>query len=770
MRYTFIAKRVFTWKILLLLSFAISCLSASAWQYQETTYELPYEEGMGTEDNPYIIKTEQQLADLSYYVNWGSSFEGAYFALGNDLDLNPGIVFNSDGTYIGEGTPQEWVPIGYKDTPFKGNFDGRGHTIRGVYLSSVNYGRKTAGGYNRDIYCYGTFFCQVENSSITNIHFDNSVVNLMLPTSQEYSDWSNYYIIGGVVGNYTLSMEKKCQIDNIINNTNVIIHKDIYNKTALDGENVDFYIGGIIGSVANRNNYSSISVKDCTNNGNISLEADSGNVYGNIGGIVSSASPVYEFSCCINNGNITSKGGYKIVASGIANYINSDADICGLINTGNIISNVSNGLVYDLRVSNALRYEKGHYYTYGLGTIYDCWNNGMIESIGTIDSDVSIYNEVYEGGALFGTLYEDSIINCVNYGEVIKGNGLIGDCSSSYIMNCANYANIFGSSGIVGSAHETNFYDTYNYGNVKSDRVVGGIIGIGESCDMLRNCHNKGRIIGNVYSGGLCGKVNPYPTTIPFTFFDKCSNAGYIFSNRYSGGLIGDGVNVIMRECFNEGECGAGIYVGGIAGELFGDTVMIEKCYNIGYINVDNGYVGGLFGILDKAVVTNSYNIGEVNGLSSYEGGLVGALNRTTIRKSYNIGLVKGDTNIGCITAENLDNVFMDVFYLPIDGVSPIYGVNQMSDGIIAKTAEDFANGTVCVLLNEGQTPTPWGQEIGIDASPVLNGKGNPDKMDIDNATKDNIFPPIIYDLQGRKQSTPQRGLNIIDGKKVLVK
>lgn len=40
----------------------------------------------------------------------------------------------------------------------------------------------------------------------------------------------------------------------------------------------------------------------------------------------------------------------------------------------------------------------------------------------------------------------------------------------------------------------------------------------------------------------------------------------------------------------------------------------------------------------------------------------------------------------------------------------------------------------------------------------------------INHITTDKDMPVNIYDLQGRKLSSPKRGINIINGKKVVVK
>ena len=72
------------------------------------------------EDGVYHISSPAHLAGLAKAVNDGQSFHGEVFALDNDIDLN--------------NTP--WTPIGKQGKPFQGSFDGKGHTISNVNVSS----------------------------------------------------------------------------------------------------------------------------------------------------------------------------------------------------------------------------------------------------------------------------------------------------------------------------------------------------------------------------------------------------------------------------------------------------------------------------------------------------------------------------------------------------------------------------------------------------------------------------------------------------------
>ena len=95
--------------------------------------------GSGTQADPYLISTPEQLAGLAERTNTDKEdFAGQYIKLTADIYLTD--FTNPDTT-----TWLEWNPIGYKlmqyDKPtdygyFRGNFDGDGHTIYNLYYGS----------------------------------------------------------------------------------------------------------------------------------------------------------------------------------------------------------------------------------------------------------------------------------------------------------------------------------------------------------------------------------------------------------------------------------------------------------------------------------------------------------------------------------------------------------------------------------------------------------------------------------------------------------
>ena len=83
----------------------------------------------GTEADPYVIENKDQLDLLASRVNSGtgdyyaaSGYSGTYFRLGADIEYT--VAENN------------YTAIGNNSRPFKGHFDGQGHTISGIRINS----------------------------------------------------------------------------------------------------------------------------------------------------------------------------------------------------------------------------------------------------------------------------------------------------------------------------------------------------------------------------------------------------------------------------------------------------------------------------------------------------------------------------------------------------------------------------------------------------------------------------------------------------------
>lgn len=94
-----------------------------------------FTEGDGSQNNPYIISTAEELAYL--VKNWPAA--AYYYQLKNDIYLNDvdKMTVKSDGTvsFAGGYTPTEWFTT-ENSNPFYGVFDGNGYTVYGLYVKN----------------------------------------------------------------------------------------------------------------------------------------------------------------------------------------------------------------------------------------------------------------------------------------------------------------------------------------------------------------------------------------------------------------------------------------------------------------------------------------------------------------------------------------------------------------------------------------------------------------------------------------------------------
>ena len=78
--------------------------------------------GMGTQQEPFLIQNEDDMDRLATLVNGGKSYNGVYFRQEADLDF----------------TGRTYTPVGNYDY-FQGTFDGYNHNITGISVSEQEY-------------------------------------------------------------------------------------------------------------------------------------------------------------------------------------------------------------------------------------------------------------------------------------------------------------------------------------------------------------------------------------------------------------------------------------------------------------------------------------------------------------------------------------------------------------------------------------------------------------------------------------------------------
>ncbi len=540
--------------------------------------------GSGTEDDPYIITNGSELAYLSKIDT-----TGLYFELARDIILN-------------NAKENKWI-----DISFYGNLDGKGFSIIGLYISTLE---SYAGLFKytenaiiknltlKDAYIEGAdyvggFIGEGYKTSVENCHFKGTIKG-----NAEGADYGEY--CGGIAGYLSSSHTSICHI------------KNCTSEGTIEGKD---RVGGIVGYIIRY-----INIIDCTNYSTVFL-----NGYGNcVGGIAGSTDGGWtqttapfqtikipaQVTNCKNYGTI---GGSDYPADtggiiGISNWTH----IKDCINYGNITGMDCGGIAGDISSS------------YDYHVIENCTNYGDISSedgyCGGIFGDSWDHYQFNNEGT------ENLVSNCKNFGKIIAK----GEYSDA---NCG---------GIGGVSNEIKIESCYNYGDVCGFSMAGGIIAEFSAPfyeTSIKNCYNSGNISGYQLIGGIAGYIN---TLSEGTFkILGVTNTGKVSGRSTVGGLVGalSGNSIVdIEECQNKGDVEGYEYVGGLMGEQNSDNEPIHRianCLNdatVKLISEEGANGGGLVGHTNGALLINCINAGKMEfGENANVGGIAGLFRNITI-------------------------------------------------------------------------------------------------------------------------------------------
>lgn len=189
--------------------------------------------GDGSAATPYLITSGADLAYLANQVNKGNYFEGQYFQLTNDIDLDSSI----------------WTPIGSYSNSFRGIFDGAGHKIsNGIVQTDTSLPTNTVKSYG----IFGSIGGGNSSCEIKNIEFNNIQVSILASGTTTYStSGTKGYNIGIVTG----TMYRNSSVVNVI-----IKNGKITDTGTITLRNNSFQV--LVGGIAGDAIYSSSSTSD----------------------------------------------------------------------------------------------------------------------------------------------------------------------------------------------------------------------------------------------------------------------------------------------------------------------------------------------------------------------------------------------------------------------------------------------------------------------------------------------------------------------------
>ncbi len=195
------------------------------------------------------------------------------------------------------------------------------------------------------------------------------------------------------------------------------------------------------------------------------------------------------------------------------------------------------------------------------------------------------------------------------------------------------------------------------------------------------------------------GKFDGQNHTVSGLYFN---NSGQNYVGLF--GYIGSGSEIKSVGVVNSYFKGSGL-VGGVCGK--NDNGTITSCYNTGNVN-GNSHIGGVCGS-NSGYAINCYNTGTVSGERNV-GGVCGA--GSIITNCYNTGAVSGTDIVGGVCGYSYSGTITNCYY--DNTVYTGEGVGNSSDtattvtNVLGKSTEQFANGEVCTLLNNGNPNGVW--------------------------------------------------------------
>lgn len=224
--------------------------------------------GKGTEAEPYLIETGENLAYLAESVTAGETYEGVFFKLVNNLDMGKGQhKFAPIGFFNEYADPENQGTMIDESKYFLGVFDGNGKTVDNVHIYFID-NENSVGGT-------GLFACISKNAVIKNLTIGaGSVV--------EGTNGS-----GAVVGAMTGG-----RVENCVNKAPVVITQEL-------GQ------GGIVGTMYGG------TVSGCVNDADIAGST-------NVGGIAGYVDCDGVIENCYNRGTVSFTGFY---AGGLVGFL-----------------------------------------------------------------------------------------------------------------------------------------------------------------------------------------------------------------------------------------------------------------------------------------------------------------------------------------------------------------------------------------------------------------------------------------------------------------
>ena len=569
--------------------------------------------GSGTYEEPYLLEDGADLAFVSRQVAAGTNYEGKFFKLTKDIYLN-----NNSEDYLSWKTTaptNEWEPIGKRGYSFRGNLDGDGHTISGVYVDDATV---PAADQEKGHGLFGYIY----KGSVRNLHIKDSYI-------------AAYRVVGGMVGLTQQATFANCSFEGLVFG---------YNTNANGGS-----AGGFIGC-ANQGN----TIEKCYTTGKIDSCARSSGLIG-----VASGSGVNKIHSCYTSMVVTSLGvktspGYQ--TGGLVGYINanSNVEIKNSFFAGSYPTGTQRGPVVGCNHNTATVSVNNCYYladaadgTYGVNKTAEEFKNKTVLNLLNAAFETPVFKQG-DSYPIFGQPEPEAPPEPKN--EVLNSelftdwNTLAADSFDSgtgkatdpYIIKTAEQLAKISADFLAGNDFSGKFF------KIANDIVLNINTDYDNWVNLTEGTLYRWTPIGSaskIFKGTIDGQGH----TISGMYVNKNLLYGMVdFPDNEDTyiGFIGNGSGQISNLHFEDSYVCGFKYVGGIAGQYGG---KLTNCSFEGYVrstnNGDNsGNIGGLVGCVNGALNINEcYTTGKMNAISR-AGGLIGSIIsnvNSTITYSY---------------------------------------------------------------------------------------------------------------------------------------
>ena len=342
--------------------------------------------GKGTEDEPYQIGTAQEMAWLAYAVNNQMESEGYYAVLTADIDLG----------YC------QWPVIGVLSSngqrAYTGTFDGQGHTVSGLNITSLG-GRQKLG-----------LFGVAQDAVIENLTVRG---NIDLTGVRSY-DTTTGYIIGGVLG----SGEGGVTIRNCVSQVDVSV------SFANDQKAQRAAVGGLVGRLSGSGSH---TLTDCRSEGRVYTAFAPGACYlggsggdGGQAGIVGFISAGARLERCVNAGEV-----YAGRAAGVGGIVGSagssgtEVTLFQCANQGAVSNDTAAVLLNKGGTGGVLGLAAA-----GTVTVRSCYNTGSVAGSTIVGGILGGERGEYSANAQYGCRGL-TLENCYNAGGLLVGTATV---------------------------------------------------------------------------------------------------------------------------------------------------------------------------------------------------------------------------------------------------------------------------------------------------------------------------------------------------------